>query len=278
MPANMIQKYVESSRGKVFYWIGKSEDPSAGCIFFLHGLTADHTLFDKQIEHFFNSYTVIVWDAPAHGKSRPYRDFTYANGAEDIRAILTAEGIDASFMVGQSMGGYFIQAFLLKYRKMVKAFIGIDTCPFGLKYYSKSDLWWLRQIEWMSRCYPHKVLVNSIAKSVSTTEYARRNMLEALKSYSKRELCRLMGMGYASFAKENRDIKIDCPVLILVGEYDRTGKVRQYCEKWHEGENCPLHIIKNAAHNSNVDNYIEVNNEIERFICGHESVRACPGN
>ena len=164
------------------------------------------------------------------------------------------------------MGGYYVQAFLLMYPQMVKAFIGIDTCPFGLKYYSKSDLWWLRQIGWMSLCYPHKVLVNSIAKSVSTTQYARQNMLEALTSYSKKELCALMGMGYASFVKENCDMTIDCPVLILVGEHDRTGKVKQYCQQWHESENYPLHIIKNAAHNSNADNYMEVNDEIDRFV------------
>lgn len=266
MSENRIQKHVESPFGKVFYWIKKSEDPSAECIFFLHGLTADHTLFDKQMEHFGGTYTVIVWDAPSHGKSRPYLEFSYANGAEDIRAILTAEGIVSAYMVGQSMGGYFVQAFLLKYPQMVKAFIGIDTCPFGLKYYTKSDLWWLRQIGWMSRCYPYKSLVNSIVKSVSVTEYARHNMLEALKPYSKKELCTLMGMGYASFVKENCDMKIDCPVLVLVGEYDRTGKVRHYCQQWHESEKYPLHMIKNAAYNSNADNYTEVNNEIERFI------------
>ncbi len=266
MSVNMIQKNVQSPRGNVIYWIKKSEDPSAACVFFLHGLTADHTLFDKQIEHFGKAFTVIVWDAPNHGKSRPYSDFSYANGAEDIRVILNTERIRSSFMVGQSMGGYFVQAFLLKYPEMVKGFIGIDTCPFGLKYYSKTDLWWLRQIGWMSRCYPYKLLINSIAKSVSTTEYTRENMLKALSQYSKKELCSLMDVGYTCFVKENRDIQIDCPVMILVGEYDQTGKVFQYCEQWHESENYPLHIIKNAAHNSNADNYIDVNNEIEKFI------------
>lgn len=273
MSVKMIEKTIETARGKVIYWVGKSENPSADCLFFLHGLTADHTLFGKQIEHFGGTYTVIAWDAPAHGKSRPYRDFSYANGADDIQKILIAEGINAAIMVGQSMGGYFVQAFLLKYPELVKAFVGIDTCPFGRKYYSKSDLWWLRQIGWMSSCYPHKALVNSIAKSVSTTDYARQNMLEALKPYSKKELCWLMGMGYSCFVKENRDMKINCPVLLIVGEHDKTGKVKQYCEQWHESENYPLHIIKNAAHNSNADNFMQVNDEIEKFISNQTTER-----
>ena len=263
----MEERYVESTRGKTVYWIGRNANPKAECIIFLHGLTADHTLFDKQILYFSSSCTVIVWDAPAHGKSRPYKDFTYVNGAEELKKILDTEEIQSAVMVGQSMGGYHIQAFLLKYPERVKAFIGIDTCPFGLGYYSKSDMWWLRQVEWMLRCYPHKMLVNSIAKSVSKTDYACENMRKAIDPYSKDELCRLMGLGYSSFTKENQDMKINCPVLLLVGEYDKTGKVKQYCEAWHKREDYPLHIVKGAAHNANADNFADVNKEMERFIC-----------
>ena len=54
--------------------------------------------------------------------------------------------------------------------------------------------------------------------------------------------------------------------MILVGENDRTGKVRQYCKTWQEKTGYPLHVIKDAAHNSNIDNYEQVNNEIENFL------------
>lgn len=179
---------------------------------------------------------------------------------------MDTERIEKVILVGQSMGGYIAQAFLKKYPDRVQGFIGIDTTPFGLAYYSKSDQWWLKQIEWMCRCYPKKILKYSIAKTSTYTKKAYENMYTALQVYSKQELCHLMGIGYAGFLKENCDLKITCPVLILVGEYDRTGKVKQYCQAWHEKTGYSLHVIKNAAHNANVDNSEEVNGEIEKFI------------
>lgn len=164
------------------------------------------------------------------------------------------------------MGGYIIQTFMKKYPNIVKGFIGIDTCPFGTNYYSKSDMWWLKQIGWMSYCYPHKILIKAIAKSCTYTKYAYENMLAALNQYTKKEVCYLMGIGFSEFLKENCNLVIKCPVLILVGEYDKTGKVKQYCKAWQKETGYPLHIIKKAAHNSNIDNYKQVNIEIEKFL------------
>lgn len=262
----MKQERLLSPRGGVSYWISRNENADAPCIFFLHGLSADHTMFDQQVPFFSKSYSVIVWDAPAHGLSRPYNDFSYGNCAEDLRSILDTEGFATAILIGQSMGGYIIQAFLLKYPERASAFVGIDTCPFGESYYSKSDLFWLKQVEWMCSCFPHTTLVKSVASSVGTTAYTKKNMEEALSVYSHRELCHLMGMGYRAFLKENRNLTISCPTLILAGEKDRTGKVLSYSKAWHNATGFPLHIIQDAAHNSNTDQPEMVNARIDSFL------------
>ena len=56
----------------IHYW-ANVPDPDAVTLVFLPGLTADHRLFDKQIQHFENKYNVVVWDAPAHASSWPFR-------------------------------------------------------------------------------------------------------------------------------------------------------------------------------------------------------------
>ena len=52
----MIEKTFETSHGSIHYWIsldGARKEPE---LVFLPGLTADHRLFDKQIEFFEGKY------------------------------------------------------------------------------------------------------------------------------------------------------------------------------------------------------------------------------
>lgn len=63
-----------------------------------------------------------------------------------------------------------------------------------------------------------------------------------------------------------KNMRFSCPVLILAGEYDTTGKVKAYCRAWAEKTGYPLHMIADAAHFSNGDNAGQVNAEIEGFI------------
>ncbi|MBN2879726.1 MAG: alpha/beta hydrolase [Clostridia bacterium] len=260
----MEHKVLETERGDVHYWVNSSE--SEDCIVFTHGLTADHRMFEKQVEFFEKKYRIVLWDVPMHGLSRPYSEFSYRNTAYDLNGILQRENIEKAVLVGMSMGGYPSQEYASIFPEKVSGFIALDTTPFGLGYYSASDKWWLRQVETMAAWFPEKMLRESMAKSVSKTEYSYNKMKEMLKDSDKKEIVKQMGIAYTGFLKENKDVKFDFPVLILLGEHDKTGKVRQYCEKWSENEGYPLHIIKNASHFSNGDNYQDVNKEIDEFI------------
>lgn len=105
-----------------------------------------------------------------------------------------------------------------------------------------------------------------MARSVSVTEYSFQKMLEMLKPFSKKEIIEQMDVAYGKFAEENQDIELHCPVLILLGDKDKTGKVSSYCKEWAQETDYPLHIIRNAAHFSNGDNAGQVNEEIERML------------
>ncbi len=262
----MIERIVQSDRGSVYYWISATVAKQRDTLFFLHGLTGDHNLFEKQIEHFINDYNIIVWDAPMHGKSRPYRDFSYPKAIEDMKQILDDNHIEKVILIGQSLGGYFSQSFIRRYPERVKGFVSIDSTPYGEIYYSKGDRFWLRQVEWMSHLYPYKMMQKAIAKQVSTTQYAYENMLSMLQQYPKNELCHLMGIGYASLLDDLSDMDIPCPVLLILGDKDRTGKVKTYNREWTKRTGYPLVIINNASHNSNADNPKEVNDAIVNFI------------
>lgn len=262
----MEHKKIKSKNGEVHYWIEKNKKASAKCIVFTHGLTANHSMFEKQIEFFTTNYTVITWDVPLHGLSRPYYNFSYEQSAIELNNILVVENISKVILVGMSMGGYPSQMFASIFPEKVEGFIALDTTPFGLKYYSKSDLWWLKKVKPIAKLFPDTFLRKSMAKSVSKTKYSYNKMIDMLKPLTKAQIIEQMDIAYGKFAIENKDVSFSFPVLILLGDSDSTGKVKQYCVEWAKNTGYPLHIIKNAAHFSNGDNPEQVNYEIQTFM------------
>lgn len=257
------EKYVCSEFGKTWYWISKCG--SGMTLVFLPGLTANHSLFEKQIEAFSGKYDLLVWDCPGHGKSRPYPAFSYANAAAELKTILDTENIRKAVFIGQSLGGMIAQYFIGTHPSMAAGFVAIDSAPFG-DYYSKSDLFWLEQLEWMCAMFPDGLLRKSTAWMCGTTAYTRSKMLDMLSDYSKKELCHLMYIGEAAFIPENREISLPCKAILILGEKDRVGKVAQYNRKWAERTHYPLTVVKGAAHNSNEDQPGIVNGLIEEFV------------
>ncbi len=262
----MFQKQIRDDSGNIAYWVSEKNAPDKKTIFFLHGLTADHTMFARQIPFFEDDYNIITWDAPAHGLSRPYRDFTYEKAAHGVRAILDAENVPKAILAGQSMGGFISQSFIRRYSERAEAFISIDSTPYGNVYYSRSDRWWLRQVGWMAELYPEKLLKSAMAKQVSRTAEAEANMRSMLAPYGKKELCRLMGIGFGGFLEDNADMAIPCPVLLICGEKDITGKVKTYNREWAKRTGHPIVWIRNAGHNANVDDPAAVNKAIRDFL------------
>ncbi len=262
----MDERTINTARGNVCYWISRTDKPDTKCIVFTHGLTANHSMFEKQTEFFKQDFTVITWDVPLHGRSRPYHDFSYENCADDLLGILNQENIRKAILVGMSMGGYPCQEFGSRYPERVEGFVALDTTPYGLIYYSKSDIWWLKRVAPLARLYAGNALRKRMAMSVSKTTYSYEKMMDMLAPLTKEQIIEQMDIAYGKFIKENKDVRFPFPVLILLGEYDKTGKVAQYCHAWSKNEAYPLHIIKGAAHFSNGDNPEQVNAEILSFI------------
>jgi len=259
----MIEKSVLSENGQTYYWVSKAGKEIT--LVFLPGLTANHTLFEKQIMYFHDKYNIVVWDCPCHGKSRPYNNFSYSNVAKELNNILRTEGFEKTVIIGQSLGGMIGQYYIDAYPNGVMGFISIDSAPFG-DYYSNSDFFWLNQLEWMCRLFPDKVLRKSMAKMCGATKEARIGMEKMLEDYSKKELCHLMYVGEAAFIPENKSINLPCNSILILGDKDQVGKVAAYNRKWASKTGYSLKVIKDAAHNSNADRPEEVNKIIEDYL------------
>jgi pimeloyl-ACP methyl ester carboxylesterase len=117
----------------------------------------------------------------------------------------------------------------------------------------------------MLRLYPYPTLVDVIAKRIAISAPARAYALKTLKTYTKVEIIRIMGSLYGGLLEDDQ-ATLSCPVLIVCGDQDRTGRVRDYSERWAEREGRRFKIIDDAAHNANMDNPKEFNRVLSEFL------------
>lgn len=256
--------------GVVRYWVDRIAGSGMPWLVFMPGLTADHTLFDDQMAYFSGKANCLVWDAPAHGASRPYPlDFTMDDYASIMRGILAQEGVERPVLVGQSLGGYVAQAYLDLYPGEAAGFVSIDSAPLKRKYYPTWEVKFLRHTKGMYLAIPWALLKPWGAWGASTTERGRAGMRAFMDSYTKAEYCDLAAHGYRMLAdavEAKRAYDLGCPALLLCGEKDQAGDVKPFNRKWAAGEGIELVWVPGAGHNSNMDSPTFVNERIERFV------------
>ena len=265
----MTEKIFETALGNIHYWTNDIKEGRKTLVF-LPGLTADHRLFDKQIEAFEEDFNVLVWDAPGHAASRPFKlDFTLMDKAAWLHGILEKEGLKRPVLIGQSMGGYVSQCFMEKYKGEALGFVSIDSAPLKRCYVTGFEIWALRRTEPMYRSFPWKSLKKIGADGCAESEYGRALMRSFLDCYDKDEYCRLSGHGMKLLADAmaaDLPYVIDCPAILICGEKDNAGSAKGYNKRWTKKEGLPLFWINDAGHNSNTDRPDEVNGIIRNFV------------
>ncbi len=258
----MIHRTIRGRQGTIHYW---TNGDGAQPIVFTHGATMDHGLFQFQTGYFSQHFRVISWDVPLHGQSRPYEHFSLQNAATELIAILDAERISQAHLVGQSMGGYISQIAAADHPDRVQTITAVDSSPIQLSYYSALDRWLLSMTPSLLSLYPYSTLINIIAKQIALSSSSRAYALETLKTFTKAEIAHIMGAVYRGLLEHDHAI-LSCPILIVCGDKDKTGKVKSYCERWAAQEKRELKIVSNAAHNANMDNPDEFNKILKEFL------------
>ncbi|MCR4943758.1 MAG: alpha/beta hydrolase [Clostridium sp.] len=267
----MIEKVYETQKGNIHYWISHEIKKDAVSLIFLPGLTADHRLFDKQIEYFEGKYNVFVWDAPGHAASWPFElNFKLADKAKWLNEIIDKEKLNKIIIIGQSMGGYVGQMYSHLFPCNLQGFVSIDSAPLQRKYVTRIELWLLKRMEPVYRYYPWKSLLKSGSNGVAVSEYGRKLMLDMMMVYdgSKERYARVSGHGFKMLAEAmeaNLLYEIKCPALLICGEKDHAGSCIRYNKAWHKDTGISLKWIKNAGHNSNTDEPDIINALIEKI-------------
>lgn len=123
--------YVTDDHVKLYYEVRGTGKP----VMLIHGLTANHRHFKKQIPALVRHYQVITPDLRGHGDSEaPEHGLTLKRLAADIRELVDYLGLKSLSFIGWSMGAHVIFEYIKNYTcKGIEKFVIIDMTPKLLK-------------------------------------------------------------------------------------------------------------------------------------------------
>ncbi len=259
-----MEKFYKSKYGNVYYDLSGPED--APVVIFLHGVGMDHRTFEKQKESLHDQYRILLIDLPGHGSSsienydKRYSILT----AECLEGLMDKEGIDKAVLVGQSLGSFISQRFLLKSPERVIATAHIG----GTEFKSYTGSWakaFIPITMGMIHIMPKKTFYNAFgrhkADSVETQEY----LIEATKNTGRKLI--------AAITKDMlHEIIEGIPepeyrhLMISFGEKELSF-IRKNSVKWHEKTPGSVLVeIKGANHIANQDNPDRFNEALKNFL------------
>lgn len=215
----MTENSYKTPCGCIHYFVNIIDKQKITLVF-LPGLTADHRLFEKQIEYFEKKQNVFVWDAPSHALSRPFtNNYSLSDMAEWLDKILTKEEIYNPIIIGQSMGGYLAQMYMELYPDKIKGFISIDSAPLQKSYMTAMEIWLLERAELLYKIYPWKALLRAGSRGCAETSYGQKLMRKMMMSYDSDPKKNMQDLPVLVTECLLRQLKQICHIILVVRHY-----------------------------------------------------------
>lgn len=209
-------------------------------ILFLHGALNSATQFDALKLNLTATYHVHTLNFSGHGGSlMPIGGLSFDIFVNDILNYLQANKLDKINLFGYSMGGYAALMFALKYPEKVDK---IFTCSTKLKWDLKSAA---KETEFLN---PEKMLEKIPAFANNLMVLHGMNVWKNLLSNTSDML---MDLAKGKLILEEDFAKIVPPVMLAVGDKDKTANYIDTVEVFKLIPNSQLAVLPNTPHEFN---------------------------
>ncbi len=195
---------------------------NATAVLLIHPVGYDLTYWDRQIDALRDTYNVIAYDLPGHGRSEGLpEDITFEQHVSSAASLIRAHANDPIHLVGISAGGMIAQALVLAHPELIRSLTLIGTAPTFSE--PARDAMRTRSAALLEGGMS-VVLAASLDRWFTPETRARRPHL--IDRVTKTILAddpaihAAMWRMIADFEVLNRLGEIRCPTLVLVGEHD----------------------------------------------------------
>ena len=257
--------YFKSSYGEIYYEIHGPENSPV--VAFVHGLFAEHKMFEKQVSKFKDQYRVLLWDMPEHGQSvKLDQPFNLSIAAKCFIELLDELGIETVLLAGVSMGGYVSQYLAGEYPERV-AGIAIDGAhPLHIK---------LTRLEYFGfmigsaifKLLPFSVFKYLCLKIATGDDTDVKRYAENTFSQLERRRALHIYEGLRRQILKGIEKPAQPPVLITHGEKEAPF-IRKMCAQWHNSNPEIEYVIIPGAHDAMFTKPDEYNKALESFLQG----------
>jgi 3-oxoadipate enol-lactonase len=263
---NSVTAFADINGARINYETAGSGD----AVIFIHGMSLDSRIWEKQWKVFSASFRVIRYDVRGFGQSS--RVNATHNPGEDLKALMDFLKIEKATLVGHSMGGNIALNFSIKYPERVKKIISVDAIIDGftnrtpeLNQIFKEVIDTTREKGWQEA---KKIWLRSPLFKLYLADKSSRTLIEKIVSeyhgdhFSNRGWTPTYGEPYT--ATSLAQIKV--PVLIITGEKDER-TLLLVADLLHDKIATNKKIVFNGAgHFPNLDKPGEFNKACISFI------------
>ncbi|WP_230108976.1 alpha/beta fold hydrolase [Microbacterium foliorum] len=235
-------------------------------VLFLHGAGVDHAMFEQQVGAVSSSgRRSVTWDMRAHGLSRPNTSPITANQlVSDAESVIAALGLSRPVLVGHSLGGNIAQELIRRNPAGFSAMAVMDA-TWNAGPLSSVERLLLRLAAPMLALVPERFLPEVMAKASAVTPSGRSDLARAFAQVPKREFLAIW-RSTVSLVSPAPDYRTPVPLLLVVGDRDRTGNIAKAMPAWARHEGTREVVIPEAGHVPSQDSPAAVTEALLRFL------------
>ena len=234
----------------------------------LHGVGSHLQAWDDVAASLRDRFTLLRYDLRGHGKSgKPPGPYNLDDYVADLAALLDAQSVDRTTLVGFSFGGMIAPAFTVRHPERVRA-LGIVSAVAGRTPEQRAAV--VKRADELGRGGA-SMTVGAAIERWFTPEFRAQN-----PDIIERQIQRVLGNdpgGYAAayrvFAESDLidDLgKISCPTLVMTGDHD-TGSTPTMAMAIHERiAGSRLVILPRYRHSLLIEATSDVLRELRAFL------------